>query len=147
MSDFVSKVGGIETYIHDVKAILESLGYEVRLFGTSLPHGFLGKIKKLIGIGWGVANFVDAIRLKRLCGSWKPDLVWYHSTLRWMGWMPVWATKNLVSERWMMYHDFGYFTPYPSQLTDVRQIKMPMNIKHFFAMGKTKNPIRLLLLL
>jgi hypothetical protein len=39
VSDFVSKVGGIETYIYDVKEILEDLGYEVKLWGTSLPHG------------------------------------------------------------------------------------------------------------
>ena len=37
VSDFINKIGGIETYIHDVKIILESMGYEVRLFGSRLP--------------------------------------------------------------------------------------------------------------
>ena len=52
VSDFVSKVGGIETYIHDVKSILESMGYEVRMFGTTLSRGQAGKRKKLAGIAW-----------------------------------------------------------------------------------------------
>lgn len=52
VSDFTSKVGGIETYIHDVKAILEEMGYEVRIFGTTLSRGSAGKRKKLAGIAW-----------------------------------------------------------------------------------------------
>jgi hypothetical protein len=52
VSDFTSKVGGIETYIHDVKSILESMGYEVRIFGTTLSRGQAGKRKKLAGIAW-----------------------------------------------------------------------------------------------
>jgi hypothetical protein len=52
VSDFTSKVGGIETYIHDVKAILEGMGYEVRIFGTTLSRGPAGKRKKLAGIAW-----------------------------------------------------------------------------------------------
>ena len=52
VSDFTSKVGGIETYIHDVKAILEDMGYDVRIFGTTLSRGPAGKRKKLAGIAW-----------------------------------------------------------------------------------------------
>jgi hypothetical protein len=36
VSDFISKVGGIETYLHDVKAILEAQGHEVFLWGGTL---------------------------------------------------------------------------------------------------------------
>jgi len=31
VSDFINKIGGIETYLHDVKGILESHGHEVLL--------------------------------------------------------------------------------------------------------------------
>lgn len=47
VSDFINKIGGIETYIHDVKSLLEAQGYEVKLFGNRCPSGKLGKIKKL----------------------------------------------------------------------------------------------------
>jgi hypothetical protein len=33
VSDFINKMGGIETYLHDVKALLESKGHEVILRG------------------------------------------------------------------------------------------------------------------
>lgn len=47
VSDFINKIGGIETYIHDVKSLLEAQGYEVKLFGNNCPSGKFGKIKKL----------------------------------------------------------------------------------------------------
>jgi len=33
VSDFINKVGGIETYIHDVKELLESHGFEIKIWG------------------------------------------------------------------------------------------------------------------
>lgn len=41
VSDFINKIGGIETYIHDVKALLEAEGYQVKLFGSKCPKGRL----------------------------------------------------------------------------------------------------------
>jgi hypothetical protein len=35
VSDFSDKIGGIETYIHDVKDILISAGYEVKIVGAT----------------------------------------------------------------------------------------------------------------
>ena len=147
VSDFTSKVGGIETYIHDVKAILESMWYEVRIFGTTLSRGQAGKRKKLAGIAWWVCNFVDAFRLWRLCSQRKPDVIRYNSVLRWLGWMSIWATKNSGAERRMMYHDFGYVYPFPYVLKDTKQVITPLNWKHFKTMAGTKNPLKLLLVL
>ncbi|MEI6425838.1 MAG: glycosyltransferase [Candidatus Absconditabacteria bacterium] len=146
VSDFTSKVGGIETYIHDVKSILESMGYEVRIFGTTLSRGQAGKRKKLAGIAWGVYNFVDAFRLWRLCSQRKPDVIWYNSVLRWLGWMSIWATKHSGAERWMMYHDFGYVYPFPSELKDTQKVITPLTWKHFWKMVDTKNPVKIILL-
>ncbi len=146
VSDFTSKVGGIETYIHDVKSILESMGYEVRIFGTTLSRGQAGKRKKLAGIAWWVYNFVDAFRLWRLCSQRKPDVIWYNSVLRWLGWMSIWATKHSGAERWMMYHDFGYVYPFPSELKDTQKVITPLTWKHFWKMVDTKNPVKIILL-
>lgn len=35
VSDFITKIGGIENYLHDAKALLEENGYEVALWGTN----------------------------------------------------------------------------------------------------------------
>jgi len=88
---------------------------------------------------------VDAFRLWRLCSQWKPDVIWYNSILRWIGWMGVWATKNSGAERWMMYHDFGYVYPFPYALKDTKQVLTPLTWKHFKTMANTKNPVKLLL--
>jgi hypothetical protein len=45
VSDFINKVGGIETYLHDVKALLEERGHTVHLRGGHLPKGIRGTLK------------------------------------------------------------------------------------------------------
>ena len=109
------------------------MGYEVRLFGTTLPHWLLGTIKKIAGIAWWLMNFVDAFQIKKLCTSWKPDVIRYHSTLRWLGWMSIWASKNIPAEKWMMYHDLWYFSPFPSTITEISQIHTPLSLRHFLS--------------
>lgn len=42
----------------------------------------------------------------------------------------------------MMYHDFGYFTPYPHQLNTTAEIKMPLRLKYYLQMAKTKSLLR-----
>ncbi|MDD3262300.1 MAG: glycosyltransferase [Candidatus Absconditabacteria bacterium] len=140
VSDFINKVGGIETYIHDVKELLEAHGYEVKIRGRSLPKGIFGKIKKLFGIGWGVFNFVDSFLLWRFCKDRKPDIIRYNSTLRWLGWMPVWIGKFCAKERWMMYHDLGYFFPFPKKLLYEQQVKTPLTLFSFLSMVKSIHP-------
>jgi len=39
VSDFINKIGGIETYLHDVQDLLRSQGHEVLLRGGSVPKG------------------------------------------------------------------------------------------------------------
>jgi hypothetical protein len=143
-SDFINKIWGIETYIHDVKGILEEHWYDVKIWGRNLPKGIFGTIKKLFGIWWGIFNFVDAFRLWRFCKDRKPDVIRYHSTLRWLGWMPVWIGKFCAKERWMMYHDLGYFFPFPKKLLYEQQIKTPLTLFSFLSMVNSIYPTVLL---
>lgn len=143
VSDFINKIGGIETYIHDVKSLLEAQGYEVKLFGNTCPSGKLGKIKKLFGIGLASFNLWEAIRFSFFIKREKPDLIRYHSMLRRMGWLPLRATKTTKAEKWMMYHDFGYFAPYPHLLSDIKELNQ-FSLLHYLRLAQTKNPIKLL---
>lgn len=59
--------------------------------------------------------------------------------LRWNGRLPLRITKNSKAKKRMMYHDFGYFTPYPHKLSDTQQIKTPLSLKHYLAMALTNN--------
>lgn len=142
VSDFINPIGGIETYIHDVKSLLEAEGYEVKLFGSRCPRGKRGKLKKLLGIGFASFNFWQAISFFFFIQKEKPDLIWYHSMLRRNGWLPLAFTYLNKAEKWMMYHDFGYFTPYPHQLARIEEIETPLTLRHYLQMAKTKNPLR-----
>lgn len=139
-SDFVNKVWWIETYIHDVKELLESHGYEVKVRGRHLPKWIFGTIKKLFGIWWWALNFVDTFRLRMFCRKRNPDIIWYHSTLRWLWWMPVWIGKFCAKERWMMYHDLGYFFPFPKKLLYEQQVKTPLTLFSFLSMVNSIHP-------
>lgn len=147
MSDFINKVGGIETYIHDVKSILEEQGWEVKLFGSTCPKGFWGKIKKYFGLGLAIFNFPEAIKRKKFLKQEQPDLIRYHSMIRWMGWMPLMVSKNVSAKKWMMYHDFGYFYPYPHKLGDPEKVQTPLSLKNYLSMAETRNPFKLLLII
>jgi len=139
-SDFINKVWWIETYIHDVKDVLESHWYEVKIWWRRLPKWFFGKIKKIFGIWWGAFNFIDAFRLRIFCKKRKPDVIWYNSTLRRLWWMSIWVWKFCAKERWMMYHDLWYFFPFPKKLLYTKQIKKPLTLFSFLSMVNSIHP-------
>ena len=147
VADFKSKLGGIETYVHDVAKILTTKGYEVKIYGTSIPSGKLWQFIKYFGLFFALRNFVDAIRLQRLVIKFKPKVVRYHSTLRRMGRLPIKLLSSHRSKKLMMYHDLGYFHPFPSSLLQEDMIHTPMNLINFLKTKNnkiTKNPIQFL---
>ena len=145
VSDFINKIWGIETYIHDVKSLLESKGYEVVLFWSTCPKWILWKIKKIFWIGLWMCNIYRAIKFLIFIKNEKPDLIWYHSMLRWLWWMPLGFTKKIHTKRWMMYHDFWYFDPYPHSLYETTYIKK-LSLKNYIKQSHTKNPFKWILI-
>lgn len=144
VSDFINRIWGIETYINDVKTLLEEHGYEVELFWWTVPSGILGKLVKYLGIITGIGNFWEAIKLQRKIKKMKPDLIRYNSVMRYLGRAPVRASKNSSAKKRMMFHDLGYFAPFPSQLFQEKQIRNPFSLSHFLQTQPTKNPITIL---
>lgn len=142
VSDFINKIWGIETYINDAKDLLEQHGYQVELCGWTVPSGPLGKLAKYLGIITGLANTYEAIKLYRKIKTTKPDLIRYNSVMRYLGRAPLRISKYSSARKWMMFHDLGYFYPFPSQLTSEHQIKTPFTLKYFLASYPTKNPLK-----
>ncbi len=144
VSDFINRIGWIETYINDVKDILKKEWYEVELFGTKIHKGSRTKIIKHLGFFATVCNFYEAMRIHHKIKKMKPDLIRYHSVLRYMWWMPLRASRLSNVKQRMMYHDLGYFYPFPRKLENEHQIKFPLTLRNFLSCTKTKNPIILL---
>ena len=89
-----------------------------------------------------MGNFYEALKLKRKIKKMKPDLIRYNSVMRYLGRAPLRMSKQSPAKKRMMFHDLGYFFPFPSQLTNEHQIKMPFTLKHFLASSPTKNPLK-----
>ena len=62
--------------------------------------------------------------------------------MRYLGRAPIRAIKESTAKKWMMFHDLGYFYPFPSQMTNEHQIKTPFTLKHFLSSYTTNNPLK-----
>ncbi len=143
VSDFKSKLGWIETYIHDVANILNDEWYEVKIYGKKIPNWFIWNLARKFGLVLALRNFVDAIRLKKIARKFMPKIIRYHSTLRRLGRYPVKLLSSHKSKKFVMYHDLWYFHPFPSQVTEEKQVQTPLNLKTFIKSANTKNPIKI----
>ena len=147
ISDFINKAWWIETYIHDVKHLLESRWHEVILRWSTLPTWSKWQRKKRFWLLLSPFNFWSTGSLKEVLEDKRPDIIWFNSLLRWL-WPNIVKTawKWRKQEKsdckfWMMYHDFGYFYPFPSQLYHIEDCKTPLTKKNFVSAYKWKNPI------
>jgi len=147
VSDFINKAWWIETYIHDVKNLLESHWHEVILWWSTLPSWFKWKWKKRLWLVLFPFNFWSSDNLKNILDKEKPDIIWFNSLLRWLGPNVVktawkWRKENKSGCKfWMMYHDFGYFYPFPSELYFIEDCKTPLTKKNFISAYKWKKLI------
>ena len=147
ISDFKSKLWGIETYVHDVAKILTTKWYTVKIYGADIPSWKLWQLIKYFGLFLAMRNFIDAIRLQILVRKFKPKVVRYHSTIRWMGRLPIKTLSSHRSKKIMMYHDLWYFHPFPSDVHQESSIKTPLNLLSFLRAQNnriTSNPIKFL---
>lgn len=143
VSDFKSKLWWIETYLYDVSDILTSKWYEVKIFGTNIPWWKIWQYLKYFGLCLAIFNRVDAIKLKKEIRTFMPKVVRYNSTLRWLGRFPIKITKDENIKKLMMYHDLGYFHPYPSQVTQEDMVQTPLTLRNFIKSANTKNPLKI----
>lgn len=136
VSDFANRIAWIETYIHDASKALIWMENTVDVFGSWGPRGKFGKIWRYGGMFLSFFNIFFALRLLIKIIRFKPDVIWFHSTIRRMWWLWYFAaklSKSKNTQTWQMFHDFGYFYPFPNKLTDIKQIKTPLTRVTFVA--------------
>ena len=141
VSDFTNRIGGIETYVDDVRHVLHDMGYQTKYIGAHLPRGRLGKILKFGGFFAAMINIWTMIQLLRISKKRKPEVIRYHSIMRYIGRLPLRGSQWSGAEQWMMYHDLGYFYPFPSKLTELKQIKYPLTLANFVTSAHSYNPL------
>ena len=76
--------------------------------------------------------------------TFMPKIVWFNSTLRRLGRLPIKSIKDENIKKLMMYHDLWYFHPYPSLVTQESMIMTPLTLKNYIKSGNTKNPLKII---
>ncbi len=144
ISDFKTRIGWLETYISDVQMLLEWKWYEVKSYWRHLPKWRKGRFVKYFGLVWAFINFISMFNIKRAIKEFKPDIIRYHSTLRWVWWLWILASKNFEWKKFVMYHDFWYFYPFPHTLNFVDQVITPLTLRNYLKSANTKNPVKII---
>ena len=144
ISDFKTRIGWLETYISDVQMLLEWKWYEVKSYWRHLPKWRKGRFVKYFGLVWAFINFISMFNIKRTIKEFKPDIIRYHSTLRWVWWLWILASKNFEWKKFVMYHDFWYFYPFPHTLNFVDQVITPLTLRNYLKSANTKNPVKII---
>ena len=135
ISDFISQIGWIETFLHESWALLQMHNYRVTLYGGTGRVSFLWLI-------YTACNIPARRKTRRLAHKIKPTVIRYHSLFRRLWWTAI-LPKSAATKHLITIHDLGYFHPYPSQLYDEKAIPA-FTLQSWQAYGKT--PVQKLLI-
>ncbi len=114
ISDFISKIWGIETFLHESWALLQAHGYRVTLVGSQKQVSFAGLLQT-------ACNLRARHTTRRIANTIQPDIVRYHSLFRKLWWTAI-LPKKIGQKHIITIHDLWYFHPYPAQLYDEKNI-------------------------
>ena len=131
VSDYLDDIGGIESYIKNLKYILQD-DYEVYYFWAEN----LSKVKKLMFLIFSWNNFVYAKKLKNKIEEIKPDVIWFHSVSRFLWPKVVKQVKDFHWLKIMTYHDLWYFSLFASEIYDENQIPTKFSLIEFLKKSK-----------
>jgi len=134
VSDYKTELGGIETYLYKVKKLLEQEGVSVKTIGANISKRKIGTLKRRALFFLSSYNIFFKHKLTNIIKKEKPDLVRYHSVLRHIGHQGIINKKDIPanSQTRLMYHDLGYFTAFPSNISFTNQIPQNLSRKEFF---------------
>ena len=128
VTDFKDKLGGIETYVHDVAALLTQQGHTVDIIGSTW---WRRKYSRILSMLFSACNVFFAGKLSKKIDNFQPDIIWCHSVLRHIGRLGLSTINRSSAQKRMMYHDLGYFHPFPHAVTQEKQIPASLNWKDF----------------
>lgn len=119
-SDYIWQIWGIETYITSVSKNCKNELWcaTVTVFGWDVS---MGGWMRYLSLPMSACNVYAFVSLQHLWRTMSYDLVRWHSVQRWLGPLPFFAVSS-ATPQWMMYHDFGLFHPFPSQVTSEDQL-------------------------
>jgi len=132
VSDYLDKIWWIESYIHDLKKILERDWFIVDFFWWQN----ITKTKKILWLIKSFNNTSESKKFRQKLEEFKPDLIWFHSVSRYLGPAVVAEWVKFPAKTIMIYHDLGYFAPFADKVFNESDIPEKFNLIEFLK----KNP-------
>ncbi len=126
ISDYISRIGGAETYTINLKNSLESIGKTVRIIGCKKSPSPL--MRKLLFLMTPFA-FWRAQKIKTEVRTFGPDLIWCGTITRYIGpWGARVIAKDRNSKKYITHHDIGLICPRPSKIYHETQIPKSLTL-------------------
>lgn len=127
VSDYLCEIWWAEQYFFFLKWQLEDMGIQVEV------SAFSGTISPLTRKVLFVSSFIAFWRwlfLYRKIKDFKPDIVWWHSLLRYQG---IWGILAFLSAKktYMTHHDFWFISPRPSMIFTEKDLPIHWSIHEF----------------
>ena len=132
VSDYLDKIWGIESYIYDLKKILERDWFIVDFFWWQN----ITKTKKILWLIKSFNNTSESKKIRQKLEEFQPDLIWFHSVSRYLGPAVVAEWVKFSAKTIMTYHDLWYFAPFADKVFDKSDIPEKFNLIEFLK----KNP-------
>lgn len=133
ISDYKELFGWIEIYIHNASKVLQAHEWKTKTLWLPASIAVLKKTRGVLLPVTGL-NLISMMQVAYYSITWKPNVVRFHSVSRYHGRLPVRISWLFKSKKLMMYHDLGYFHPYPSKVTQESQV-LPRSYSNWIKMG------------
>jgi len=147
VSDYSTNIWGIESFLYKVSDFLSFNWYQVDILWWNWFSGKLTKLDRILWLPLTALNFVFKWRLEEKIKTYKPDIIWFNSIHRFLWWYIFEWLKDYRWKVFVMYHDFGFFHPYPSVLNNEADLEYIFWFRSFLKAANTKNPICLIAVL
>ncbi len=130
VSDYNKDIWWIENWLLIVQKKLQQEWYIVEFFGWDQRN--VSNKTLTTNLLKTLCNISAGFRLKKTIKDFDPDLIWWHSIHRVLWWFPLYySSSSKQRSEWIMYHDFGLFHPFPSQVTTISQLTKATNFLWF----------------
>ncbi len=113
VNDYITRVGGAETYMFFLKKSLIEIGKNVELYGYEKPVNRY--IRILLMLITPIA-FWRGIRLSKKIKNYTPDLIWMHSVMRYVWPYAIAAVAKTWIPQYITHHDLGLVSLRPSEI-------------------------------
>lgn len=134
LHDYSERIWWAEYYIEFLTQSIEATGRSVRFFGY---EWYTTPWKRRLMFIFSIFAFWRGVTLYRHIQEYKPDTVWMHSIMRYIG--PWWVLAVRLSSKslaqiFLSHHDVGLIAAFPQDITKENQIPHVPTLRGFIPM-------------